>query len=146
MLFRSSLRWKRDDPALKAALDVMELPGDVWNNNAMFRDGLFTPHLRNARKSWDMPRTVREVYAELSNTHFYPEQLDVTFDFVPRMCSKRSCGYCFFGGGTQRLCHQRKDLLCPVTLATCGYEHTCDPDGCPFKANTLAGTCKKAVL
>ena len=141
-----SMRWRRDAPALKAALDVMELPGDVWNNNAMFRDGLFTPRLRKVPKSWDMPRTVRRIDDEIKGTAFYPEQLDVTFDFVPRMCSKRSCPYCFFGGGIQRLCHQKKGLLCPVTLATCGYEHTCEPDGCPFKVNALAGACKKAVL
>lgn len=141
-----SLRWRWDNPALKSALDVMELPGDVWNNKAMFRDGLFTPYLKNVPKSWDMPRTIRRIHTELKSTTFYPEQLDVTFDFVPRMCSKRSCNYCFFGGGIQKLCHEQEGLLCSVMLATCGYEHECKPEGCLLKSNALRRTCKMAQL
>ena len=34
--------WERDNPGLLDALDVIELPGDVWNNNSVFREGLFT--------------------------------------------------------------------------------------------------------
>jgi len=36
-----------------------------------------------------MPRTARRLYEFLQSVspmRFYPEQLDVSFDFVPRMC------------------------------------------------------------
>lgn len=82
-------RWRRESQELRQSLDELELPGDVWNNNAVFANGLFMPYLRNKPKTWDMPKTVREIYKALATELrgvFYPEQLDVTFDFVPRMC------------------------------------------------------------
>jgi len=44
-------RWKRDSVKLKAALKVLELPGDVWNNAEIFREGLFRPYVSNERKT-----------------------------------------------------------------------------------------------
>ncbi len=77
-------RWGRNNTGLKQALDAMELPGDVWNNNRLFRDGLFSSRLGPVPKTWDMPRIARAIHAKLQgkNFIFYPEQLDVTFDFV----------------------------------------------------------------
>ena len=140
-------QWQRGNTVLKSALDVIELPGDVWNNNRIFREGLFAPHLDRIPKTWDMPRTLRAIYDQLKGqgTTFYPEQLDVTFDFVPRMCNRRMCYICMFGAGVARLCHQQRDLYCPVTLAACGYVHPCNPDQCAFKANAVAGVCESAV-
>ncbi|MCG6538184.1 MAG: hypothetical protein L7F78_26580, partial [Syntrophales bacterium LBB04] len=40
-------QWDRNHPALKAALNIIELPGDVWNNNRTFCDGLFTPYVKD---------------------------------------------------------------------------------------------------
>ena len=140
-------QWQRGNTVLKSALDVIELPGDVWNNNRIFREGLFAPHLDRIPKTWDMPRTVRGIYEQLKEqgTTFYPEQLDVTFDFVPRMCNRRMCYICMFGAGVDRLCHQQPDLYCPVTLAACGYVHPCNPDDCVLKANAVDGACESAV-
>ena len=140
-------QWQRDNIILKSALEVIELPGDVWNNNRIFRDGLFAPYLDRIPKTWDMPRTLRAVYDQLKGEGitFYPEQLDVTFDFVPRMCNRRMCNICMFGAGVARLCHQQCDLYCPVTLATCGYIHLCDPARCAFKADAVAGLCRSAI-
>jgi len=140
-------RWKRSSPDLKKALKVLELPGDVWNNFEIFRKGLFTPNINNPRKSWDMPKTVREIYQQLSNIErdsFYPEQLDVTFDFVPRMCEESMCKVCFFGGGIRNTCHQNKDLLCPVALYSCGYVHQCNPEDCALKEDSVKGLCVEA--
>ena len=114
--------WRRDNPKLAEALDVVELPGDVWNNSTIFREGLFAPYIHNWPKTWGMPRVVREVYNALSAHRplaFYPEQLDVTFDFVPRMCQRRMCGVCPFGEGTGRVCHQQTGLWCSVALVAC---------------------------
>ena len=129
-------RWHRDNPDLQHALDQLELPGDVWNNNDVFANGLFMLYLENNPKTWDMPRTVREMYNLLADDlhgTFYPEQLDVTFDFVPRMCERQMCHVCIFGGGVSRLCHRQTGLLCPVPLVACGYQHACDPDDCASK-------------
>jgi hypothetical protein len=57
----------------------------------------FTPYLevplkKNGEKKWDMPKTAREIYKSLPPAAFYPEHLDVTFDFAPRMCEHDSRG------------------------------------------------------
>jgi len=142
-------RWKRDSVKLKAALKVLELPGDVWNNAEIFREGLFRPYVSNERKTWDMPRTIREIYkfiTQTGTTCFYPEQLDVSFDFVPRMCQRAICAVCLFGAGIEEVCHQKQDILCPVVLYSCGYTHRCythrcDPSSCGFKKNPVKGFC-----
>jgi hypothetical protein len=131
----------------KAALAMMELPGDVWNNDPIFRDGLFSPHVGSIPKSWDMPRTIREIHTKMldQNATFYPEQLDVTFDFVPRMCGKLKCHLCMFGSGIDKLCHQQRGLYCPVTLAACGYFYPCNPDNCAFKSDSVSGFCQSSI-
>jgi hypothetical protein len=141
----ASEKWHRDNDCLKQALDVIELPGDVWNNNEAFRDGLFTPYLSDGAKPLDMPQAIRKVYDELHRDNhrqgFYPEQLDVTFDFVPRMCQQRKmCDTCLFGGGVESVCHEKPGLLCPVALVSCGYQYKCDPQKCGL--NRTKGHCK----
>ncbi|MGA3143278.1 MAG: hypothetical protein ABSF10_09590 [Verrucomicrobiota bacterium] len=136
-------RWSRKNVE-KAALAMMELPGDVWNNDPIFRDGLFSPHVGSIPKSWDMPRTIRAIHTQMEGqgATFYPEQLDVTFNFVPNMCGKLQCHRCIFGGGIGKLCHQQRGFYCPVTLAACGYFFVCDPDNCAFKSDSVRGVCK----
>ncbi len=141
-------RWERNNPALKRSLSSLELPGDVWNNADVFRKGLFSPCLGNERSSWDMPYTIRKIYDQLAEEQeidFYPEQLDVTFDFVPRMCENKMCGVCVFGDGVEELCHQQPDYLCPVVLVACGYRHKCSPDTCGFKQNSVKGFCRSSI-
>jgi len=140
-------RWERSNPALKAALHALELPGDVWNNAKVFRQGLFSPYIANERKTWDMPRTVRRIYEMLGRPdNFYPEQLDVTFDFVPRMCERTMCSVCLFGGGIRNVCHQKKNFLCPVALYSCGYRHRCTLETCRFKTDRVRGFCRNSVV
>jgi hypothetical protein len=145
---KEATHWRRKNVE-KAALAQMELPGDVWNNDPIFREGLFSPHLGPMPKSWDMPRTIREIHSHRQmvdqNVTFYPEQLDVTFDFVPRMCDKLQCHHCIFGGGISKLCHPQRDFYCPVTLAACGYFFMCDPDNCAFKSDSVRDVCKSSI-
>jgi len=143
--FQNAHRWKSTNQELRRALDQMELPGDVWNNNEVFANGLFLPYLQNKPKTWDMPRTVRAIYEAINDRVrgvFYPEQLDVTFDFVPRMCERQMCHVCPFGGGVSKLCHQQQNLLCPVPLVACGYQHMCRPENCEFKSDATRGVCR----
>lgn len=93
-----------------------------------------------------MPRVVRGIHEQLAQAGirvFYPEQLDITFDFVPRMCEKQMCSLCFFGSGIGKLCHKQAGLWCPVTLVHCGYKHECNPTGCGFAEDLAKGLCKK---
>ena len=146
--FADAGRWHRDSPALRAALDVLELPGDVWNNNEVFRNGLFSPYLSGQRETWDMPYTVRLVYDQMKKqgaVAFYPEQLDVTFDFVPRMCQRNMCDVCCFGAGVGKVCHAQQGLLCPVVLTACGYRHECRPSGCRLKQDAARGLCHSST-
>jgi len=137
-------RWMRNDLNLKLALETIELPGDVWNNNKTFKDGLFTPYLNQIPKTWDMPRTVREIYKEQKSKleGFYPEQLDVTFNFVLKMCGVRACNICLFGSGIKLLCHSQAGLYCPVVFSSCGYIHVCSPNECRLKNDSVAGKCQ----
>jgi hypothetical protein len=143
-----SLKWRRADPQLQSALDVIELPGDTWNNNHIFREGLFDPCLSIPGKR-KFPETLRDIYTQMLTNPpppFYPEQLDVTFDFAPRMCGTRNCRICMFGGGVAKLCHQKRHLNCPVALITCGYVHPCEPSDCLFKTDTVRGICRNQVV
>ncbi len=138
-------KWNCHEPSLQAAMDALELPGDVWNNNEVFQAGLFSPYLANERPTWNMARTVREIHDILGTEGtgaFYPEQLDVTFDFVPRMCQRQMCHVCLFGNGIEKLCHRNASLLCPVVLTACGYVHTCEPDQCDLKNDLRKGLCQ----
>lgn len=149
-------KWKRDNPELRKSLYVLELPGDVWNNAQVFRSGLFSPYLKNERKSWDMPKTIREIYKQLREIYkqlvvngqvaFYPEQLDVSFYFVPRMCEENMCGVCMFGKGVDKVCHKKSGILCSVALIACGYKHICEPTKCVLKENRVSGLCKSSLV
>ena len=98
-----------------------------------------------------MPRTIRKIYnihkMEGQGASFYPEQLDVTFDFVPRMCARLQCHHCIFGGGIkiEKMCHQQSGFSCPVTLAACGYFYPCNPDNCAFKSDSVRGVCESSI-
>lgn len=130
------------------AMDDIELPGDVWNNNPLFRDNLITPMIDfNGSKSLTMPKIVRNLYNQLKNNSningFYPEQFDITFDFVPRMCSQKLCEVCVFGTkGIESICIPSTDKYCPVALVSCNYMVKCSKDNCSIKENIGRSICK----
>jgi len=140
--------WNRSNQRLKRSLHALELPGDVWNNSETFRKGLFDPYIEEVPKTWDMPKTVRAIYHSLNDEtelDFHPEQLDVTFDFVPRMCERNMCDVCLFGKGIETTCHQKEGTYCSVTLLACGYKHPCVPSECYFKGDAGKGICESAT-
>ena len=113
-------------------MEQIELPGDVWNNSPLFKNNLFAKILDvdSIPKTWGMPEIIRDIYKQLKNSEeindFYPEQFDITFDFVPRMCSKRLCDVCPFGQkGVELVCIPSEDKYCPITLLSCGYMAKC---------------------
>jgi len=133
------------------SMDQIELPGDVWNNSPVFRDSLFAKVLDIDKipKGWKMPEIARETYNQLKDSgnvsDFYPEQFDITFDFVPRMCNKKLCRVCLFGPiGVDLICIPTKDKYCPVALLSCGYITKCvtDQKSCILKKGISKGICK----
>ena len=132
-------------------MDQIELPGDIWNNSPIFRDKLLSNviDIEQVPKQWRMPKIIREIYTTLKNDgkvdDFYPEQFDITFDFVPRMCSKKLCEVCFFGkNGVKSICIPTTDKYCPVALITCGYFIKCNDQEqkCHIKDDIGMGICK----
>ena len=130
-------------------MDQIELPGAIWNNNSLFRDNLIANviDLNSIPKAWGMPDIVRNLYEQLKENKdingFYPEQFDITFDFVPRMCSKKLCDVCLFGeNGIDYTCIPTKDKYCPIALYSCGYIDKCSEENCKLKEGISKGICK----
>ncbi len=115
-----------------------ELPGDVWNNNSRFRKCILEgTEYQESRK--DLNIILREYFDK--NKHdlegCYPEQFDVTFDFVPRMCMKNLCNICPIGlvknpdkSNFYKTCNKNTDYYCSVALMNCGYAIDCSGHDC----------------
>jgi hypothetical protein len=129
-------------------MDQIELPGDVWNNSSVFRNNLFAEVIDMDRipKTWGMPDIIRDIYEQLQGTegieNFYPEQFDVTFDFIPRMCNKKLCEVCLFGkNGVEHICIPTEDKYCPVVLFSCGYIARCQQENCIIREGISKDIC-----
>jgi len=132
-------------------MEQIELPGDVWNNSPLFKNNIFAKILDidSIPKTWGMPEIIRDIYKQLKDSgeinNFYPEQFDVTFDFVPRMCSKKLCDVCPFGQkGVELLCIPSEGKYCPVALLSCGYATKCvgEEGDCILKEGISKGICE----
>lgn len=117
----------------------LELPGDVWNNNATFRKCLLLDENISAEEN-KMPlnRLLRRLFEREAITVGYPEQFDTTFDFVPRMCEKNNCSICPFRAVREEndiwsVCIDNKDKFCTVALVCCGYICRCKGNKCSLK-------------
>lgn len=62
----------------------LELPGDVWNENSIFRRCI------TVQTKGKLGEVIRNEYNNIpaEKRVGYPEEFDTTFDFVPRMCEK----------------------------------------------------------
>lgn len=68
---------------------LLELPGDTWNNDSTFGKCFLGKEFEEGK----LNRTLRVMYDE-GTIGAYPEQFDITFSFVPRMCSQNKCTFC----------------------------------------------------
>lgn len=120
-----------EDNNCQAACRNIELPGDVWNENSVFRRCISKSH------SGKLGVLLRKEYENLKITIGYPEEFDTTFDFVPRMCEKGNCDICpfaklreypkqIFEEKVQMLCVDDNTKYCPLVLTYCGYYHICN--------------------
>ena len=129
-------------------MNQLELPGDVWNNKPIFKDNIFAKVVAFDFSNEEAPKIIRELYKRLRGSEemlsYYPEQFDITFDFVPRMCSKKLCKICLFGeNGIEKICIPAYDKYCPVALISCGYIVDCIESKCILKENFAKGICKE---
>lgn len=124
----------------QSLLKDLELPGDVWNQNDKFQN-CFWGNGKFSEKG-PLPKRMRQFYQELSQKDktslFIPEDYDVTFEFVPRMCAKEECAVCPFNtqGDSKvlELCHQKKGNLCPVIKFCSGSNFKCiGASNCPIQ-------------
>ncbi|MCX8173439.1 MAG: hypothetical protein N3F63_02355 [Thermoplasmata archaeon] len=128
-------------------LDQLELPGDVWNEK--FR-GMFTGFLQQKHRCSRAPCVVRFSYSVISSQmgsqSFYPEQVDVSFDFAQRMCGEKKnkdkkCDVCPFRVGGLKLCKRvalplpsdpskcTPSMYCNIAWECCGYYYVCTNGG-----------------
>jgi len=115
-------------------LRQLELPGDVWNNRPNFQKCIRNDEKFDNSKS---NRYLREYYKgneNLKTGNSYPEQFDITFDFVPKMCDKNNCDICPIGiisnkakkeEGFEKICLGNTSKYCTVALVGCGYKMMC---------------------
>jgi len=121
-----------------------ELPGDVWNNNSKFRNCILEgSEYEKSEKS--LNKILRDFFDKNKEDFLdcYPEQFDITFDFVPRMCESNNCDICpigFVKGNItsvfEKTCVINKDLFCSVALTNCNYKADCFGDECKLIENT----------
>lgn len=142
---------------LHAYLKDLELPGDVWNNNSTFRK-CFLEQTNKEENQGPFNKIIRDLYDEAVNSNkkpeWYPEQFDVTFDFVPRMCDihednafkmpkespkSRLCHFCPIyakndGKIPEFFCDHIENRDCRWLIFACGYRAKCgDLKFCPNK-------------
>lgn len=124
-------------PSLKSGklLTQFELPGDVWNNNPKFRSCILQ-NTEYSESNKSLAKILREIYNEEKPTVGYPEQFDITFDLVPRMCEKDNCDICSYGiinrknNEFEKICIKDTAYYCPILLTSCNYKMECKGDEC----------------
>ena len=121
------------------AKSYLELPGDVWNNSAIFRKCLLSDvELSERERSMAFNKLIRILYEREKIMFGYPEQFDTTFDFVPRMCERDLCNICPFMAIKERnnisnICSDNEDKYCTVAMIVGGYFCMCKPEQCLLK-------------
>ena len=122
-----------------------ELPGDVWNNNSKFRNCILE-NTEYEKSNKSLNKILRDYFEknkdDLGNS--YPEQFDITFDFVPRMCENNNCDICPIGlikgnenSDFEKTCVIDTKYYCPVALTNCNYKIDCFGKECELIKNTM---------
>jgi len=155
----------------KKIIRFIEFPGDIWNlrfaKNTIWNfvksneQELFLKNFtkrKSGKELKDSPnfsKLIRACYDQViyqdkkQIEKYYPAQMDISYDFASRMCSKckfeKMSDFCPFGSGKKigRLCigsnAQKIDQYCPLLLMTCGYRAVCKPKQCPILENSTKG-------
>lgn len=121
-------------------LKGLQLPGDVWNNNEVFRNCCFG-EIKSKQSLNKFLKSIIEQNKELEE--YYPEQFDITFDFVQRMCSQNKCSECVLGvvnknkdtdvNKVEKICVENDKKYCSIIFSHAGYLVNCAPDKCKIR-------------
>ena len=131
-------------PEALVARGEVAWPSELIYNTTGELKGFYMPRLDFHEH---INRALRIAYDENDINDGYPEQFDITFDFVPRMCEKANCDICLFAEENKKeeskalnknhfmkYCIKTDDKICPVLLRCCGYSTLCrtarNIDGC----------------
>ncbi len=130
-----------------------ELPGDVWNNNSKFRNCILeNTEYEKSKKS--LNKILRDYFEKNKNDlgNSYPEQFDITFDYVPRMCENNNCDICPIGllkgnqkSNFEKTCIVDKNYYCPVALTNCNYKIDCFGKECELIKFTMHNNVYKTL-
>lgn len=119
----------------KSLLTQFELPGDIWNNNPKFRRCILKD-TRFEDETIIFGKLLRKIYSTFNIQSGCPEQFDVTFDFIQRMCTVNNCTVCPFGiikgKSTEfdKLCLMETSKFCPIAYVSCNYKIICQGRKC----------------
>jgi hypothetical protein len=114
---------------IKKCLEQFVLPGDVWNNNSIFGKCILEKtSYEHSKKSLNV--ILDDYFKKAKPKIGYPEQFDVTFDFVPRMCRKNNCNICpikniDLENNIEKICVNDIGKYCTVALSSCNYKGYC---------------------
>ncbi len=103
----------------------------MWNNNSKFRNCILKD--TDYEKSKKPINIILRDFFNKNHQHIigYPEQFDITFDFVPRMCDLNNCDLCPIyrinnkENNFNRICLKNEKLYRPVILVGCNYKNNC---------------------
>lgn len=119
-------------------IDKIELPGDVWNNNVQFAKCMFGLEKKNFKSSVEIRKIYennKEEWGACCPIHF-----DITFAFVPRMCSVKNCETCPLAKYSKikeikenskdkdwriSICHGVEGKYCTLALFATGFKYLC---------------------
>lgn len=119
----------------KSLLTQFELPGDIWNNNPKFRRCILKD-TRFEDETIIFGKLLRKIYSTFNVQSGYPEQFDITFDFIQRMCLVNNCAVCPYGiikgKSTEfdKLCLMDTSKFCPIAYISCNYKIVCQGKNC----------------
>ncbi len=114
----------------------IELPGDVWNENTIFRQ-CFSEQTKGK-----FGKQLRKDCGWNEDSTWYPEQFDITFSIAPRMCEQNNCSVCLLSdipddndekkkreNRLLELCSEKEETICPIVLLHCGFRYKCQGSG-----------------
>ncbi|MFZ4740343.1 MAG: hypothetical protein ACOYLE_04185 [Bacteroidales bacterium] len=152
--FKAYLFNEKEEPNLNV-LKQLEIPGDLWNNRPKFWKCLTKENGNNSfcinylgnDKISPVPEKLYNLMNKSDsfkeNTNYYPEQFDITFNFISRMCESGNCDVCPFGKylydnnekgkNYNKLCTLPENGFCPVTLLACNYKIDCKGGDCELQ-------------
>ncbi|GEM_PF-2888498 len=150
----------------------VEFPGDIWNirfakntiwnfaksneKEEFLREFSHRKNGKDLKESINFSHLVRTCYESLlyqdkkQVQKYYPAQMDVSYDFASRMCSKCKFEnmdlFCPFGSGEEinKLCiginsKKTEEQYCPLLLMTCGYRFICKTEVCSILQQNKKG-------